>query len=94
MAISTSSTPRVFSLFMTRSQNFAPSLCSIHSPRISLSPFRPDAKRDIHRLVPHGSLVAHLDPDRIEEDQRIECFKLVGSPFRHLVQDGVGDGAD
>src|SRR5215218_7656271 len=37
-AISTSSTPRLLSSVMTRSQNFAPSVCSIHSPRISLVP--------------------------------------------------------
>ena len=37
-AISTSSTPRLFSSFMTRSQNLAPSLCSIHSPRTSFVP--------------------------------------------------------
>ena len=30
--------PRFFSSFMTRSQNFAPSVCSIHRPRISLVP--------------------------------------------------------
>ena len=36
MAISTSLTPRPFSSFITRSQNFAPSLCSIHSPRTFL----------------------------------------------------------
>ena len=28
----------LFSSFITRSQNFAPSVCSIHSPRISLLP--------------------------------------------------------
>src|SRR5215203_4729726 len=37
-AISTSSTPRFLSSLMTRSQNLAPSVCSIHSPRISLVP--------------------------------------------------------
>src|SRR4051812_20786028 len=37
-AISTSSTPRFLSSVMTRSQNLAPSVCSIHSPRISLVP--------------------------------------------------------
>jgi hypothetical protein len=38
MAISTSSTPRFFSLVMTRSQNLAPAVCSIQRPRISLVP--------------------------------------------------------
>jgi hypothetical protein len=31
-------TPRVRSSFITRSQNFAPSVCSIHSPSASLLP--------------------------------------------------------
>lgn len=31
-------TPRFFSSFMTRSQNLAPSVCSIQMPRISLVP--------------------------------------------------------
>ena len=37
-AISMSSTPRFLSSFMTRSQNLAPSFCSIQRPRISLVP--------------------------------------------------------
>lgn len=37
-AIKTSSTPRFFSSFMTRSQNLAPSFCSSQRPRISLVP--------------------------------------------------------
>ena len=94
MAISTSSTPRFFSSFMTRSQNLAPSVCSIQRPRISFVPSGADAERDIDRLVADRPLVAHLDPDRIEEDQRIEGFQRPVLPVRHLVQDGVGDGAD
>ena len=39
-AIRQSLMPRALSSFMTRSQNLAPSLCSIHSPRISLVPSR------------------------------------------------------
>lgn len=37
-AIRMSATPRFFSSFMTRSQNLAPSVCSIQIPRISLVP--------------------------------------------------------
>ena len=37
-AIRTSSTPRALSSFITRSQNFAPSVVSIQIPRISLRP--------------------------------------------------------
>src|SRR5215472_2091904 len=37
-AIRTSSTPRFFSSFMTLSQNFAPSVCSIQMPNTSFSP--------------------------------------------------------
>jgi hypothetical protein len=40
----TSSTPRVLSSFMTRSQNLAPSLCSIHRPRTCLCPSQSRAR--------------------------------------------------
>src|SRR5512144_746739 len=55
---------------------------------------RPDAKGNIDRLVADGSLVAHLDADRIEENQRVESFERPVLPVRHLLQNGIGDGAD
>src|SRR5215212_1363921 len=92
-AISTSSTPRFFSSAITRSQNFAPSVCSIHRPRISL---RPSARmpRARYRLVADGALVADLHPQRVEEDQGIDRLERPVLPLGDLVQDGVGHRAD
>src|SRR5207253_5874667 len=73
-AISTSSTPRFLSSFMTRSQNLAPSFCSIQRPRNLLHPVRPNAERDVHRLVPDETFVPDLHPQGVEEDQRINRF--------------------
>ena len=63
-------------------------------PQDFLRSVRPDAKGDIDRLVADGSLVAHLDADRIEEDQRVKSFQRPVLPVRHLLQNGIGDGAD
>ena len=93
-AIRMSSTPRLRSSFITRSQNFAPSVCSIHRPRISLWPVGADAEREVDRLVAHRALVADLHPQRVEEHQRIERLERPVLPFGHLVQDGVGHRAD
>jgi hypothetical protein len=38
--------------------------------------------------------VAHLHPERVEEDQRVERLERPVLPFGHLVEDGVRDGAD
>src|SRR5512134_1808511 len=91
MAISTSSTPRVFSSFMPELGALA-----LLDPKAKdlLGSVRPDAERNINRLVAHSSFIAHLDPDRIEEDQGIKGLQGAVLPFRHLVQDGVGDRAD
>src|SRR5512144_2257955 len=55
---------------------------------------RPDAKGDIDCLVADGSLLAYLDADRIEENQWVKRFQRPVLPVRHLLQDGIGDGAD
>src|SRR3954469_13811009 len=91
-AISTSSTPRFLSSVMTRSQNLAPSVCSIQSPRISLVPSArtPSATW----LVADQSLVADLHPQRVKEDQGIDRLERAGLPGRDLVQNGIGDRAD
>src|SRR3954468_19475490 len=82
-AISTSSTPRFFSSVITRSQNLAPSVCSIHKPEDLLGAVRPHAQRDMHRLVAHRAFVAHFDPQGIEEDQRGQRLKGGPPPLRH-----------
>ena len=63
-------------------------------PQNFLGAVGPDTKNDIDRLVAHGSFVAHLDPDRIEENQGVKGFERPVLPFGHLFQDRVGDGAD
>src|SRR5512135_259774 len=98
-AISTSSTPRFFNSVITRNQNLAPSLCSIHSPRISLvpsgrTPRAAHAARDVDGLVAHHALVAHLDPQGVEEHQRVEGLQRTPLPLGHFLQHGVGDRAD
>ena len=45
-------------------------------------------------LVPDHALVADLDPERVEEDHRIDRIEWPVLPFPHLVEDGVGDPAD
>src|SRR5262245_47816338 len=88
-----SSTPRFLSSFMTRSQNLAPSVCSIHRPRTCLWPSQSSARaRD--GLVPDHALVADLDPKGIEEEHRVDRIQGAVLPFAHLIQDGIGDPAD
>src|SRR3954468_14844921 len=60
-AMRMSPTPRFLSSFMTRSQNLAPSVFSIHRPRI-LHAVCLDAQGDVDRLVADHALVSDLDP--------------------------------
>src|SRR5512132_1759017 len=94
MAISTSSTPRLFTPGSSPGAEFG--ALGLFDPKSQdfLRPVRADAERDIDRLVSHRPFVAHLDADGIEEDQRIKSFERPVLPVRHLVEDGVGDGAD
>jgi hypothetical protein len=71
-AIRTLPTPRVLSSFITLSQNLAPSVCSIHSPRTSFSPSLVEGERDVDSRVAHQALAANLDPQRVEENHRID----------------------
>src|SRR3954468_23435430 len=54
----------------------------------------PDPERDIDGLVADRALVAHLDADRVEEDQRIERLERPVLPFGDLVEHGIGHRAD
>jgi len=38
------------------------------------------AERDVHRLVADQPLIPYLDPQRIEENQRIDRFQGAGLP--------------
>ena len=52
------------------------------------------AQRDVHGLVPDDAFVADLDPQRVEEHQRIDGLERPRLPGGDLVQHRVGDGAD
>src|SRR6266576_1097788 len=67
-AIRISWTPRLRSSVITRSQNLAPSVCSIHSPRISLWPEQRRPDRQVQRPVADQTLIADFYAHRIEEN--------------------------
>jgi len=46
------------------------------------------------RLIAHHAFVADLDPDRIEENQRIGWVQRALLPACDFLQHGVGDRAD
>ena len=54
----------------------------------------PDAQGNIDGLVADHAFVADLDPQGVEENQRIEVLERPVLPFRHLVEDVLGDRAD
>src|SRR5215218_9304242 len=57
-AISTSSTPRFLSSVMTRSQNLAPSVCSIHGQRYIVCRNEAEAEKD---ATDHAAIIVALD---------------------------------
>ena len=63
-------------------------------PEDLLGAVRPHAERDMHRLVPDRAFIAHLDPQGIEEHQRVQRLQRALLPLCHFVEHGVGDGAD
>src|SRR5215207_8614340 len=85
--------PRFLSSFMTRSQNLAPSEVSIHS-REYPSFRQHDAERDIDRLVADQAFIADLDPQRIEEDQRIHRLERPVLPLADGLEHRVPDRRD
>src|SRR3712207_5212281 len=94
-AMRMSCTPRSRSSFMTRSQNLAPSLRSIHRPSTSLAPSgRTPGATWTALLVAHRALVAHLHAERVEEDQGVRGLERPVLPLGGLVQHGAGHRAD
>ena len=73
--------------------DFAPSVCSIHRPRFPWFR-RADSKGDVDGFVAHHAFVAHLDPDGVEEHQRIERLQRPVLPFGDLLEDSVRDRTD
>ena len=90
-AMTMSWTPRVFNSFTTRSQNLAPSVCSIQMPRMLNGAARQNMQREVDRLIAHEAFVADLDPNGIEEHQRVTDIEGAVLPFCNLVQHCVGD---
>src|SRR5262249_42966442 len=60
-------------------------------PQHPLLAFAVEGERHVDRLVAHQPLVADLDPQRVEENHRVERPVL---PFANLLEDRVGDPAD
>ena len=52
------------------------------------------AERGVHRLVADQPFIPDLNPQGIEEHQRIDCFQGAGLPGCDLLQNRVGDRAD
>src|SRR3546814_5711269 len=53
-----------------------------------------DAERDMEGLVADHAFIPDLDPDRVEEDQRINRVKRPLLPGGDLVEDRIGHRAD
>ena len=53
-----------------------------------------ESERDIDRLVFNEALIADLDPQGVEENDRVDGIERPVLPLAHLVQDGIGDPAD
>jgi hypothetical protein len=52
------------------------------------------AQRQVDRLVAYHGVLADLDPQRVEEDDRVHRFQRAGLPGADLGHHGVGDAAD
>jgi hypothetical protein len=74
--------------------NFAPSVCSIQSPRTVLLAVRIEGKRHIDSLVLDQAFVANLDPQGVEEHNGIDRVERPVLPVPHLLEHRVGDPAD
>src|SRR3954454_21289610 len=59
-----------------------------------LRPVCPDAQGDVDRLVPDQAFIADLDPERVEEDQRVDRLQRPGLPGRDLLEHRVRHRAD
>src|SRR4030088_1494538 len=80
-ATSTSSTPRFFSSFMTRSQQLAPSFCSSQRPKNFLGPVGAHTECDVHSFVADQAFIADLHAQGVEENQwvgRLQRPRLPG----------------
>src|SRR6516165_10451089 len=93
-AMRMSLTPRALSSLTTLSQNLAPSVCSIHSPRTSFSPSGLSASATYTTLFLTRPSSRILDPQGVEKHHRIDRVEWPVLPLPNLVDDRVGDPAD
>jgi len=52
------------------------------------------AQGQVHGLGAHHRLITDLDPQRVEEHDRVHRLQRAALPGRNLAHDGVGDAAD
>lgn len=76
------------------SQNLVPSVCSIQRPQHVALAVGLNAQGQIDGLVADHAVVADLDPQRVEEDDRIHRLKWTALPAQRLGHHLVGDRAD
>src|SRR6516225_10221414 len=93
-AINTSSTPRFFRSFITRSQEFGAFILLEPEAENFLGAVGAHAERDMHRRVADEPFIADLDPQRIEENQWVNRLRRSRLPGGDLIQHSVGDRAN
>src|SRR3954471_21215675 len=93
-AIRTSSTPPVFELVHDLQPELGALVPLEPQAQDLLRPVGPDAQGDVDRLVPDQAFIADLDPERVEEDQRVDRLQRPGLPGRDLLEHRVRHRAD
>lgn len=89
-----SSTPRLLSSVITRSQKPAPFGLLDPEPQHVLLSLAIDAEGEIDGLVPHHAFVPYLHAERVEDDHWVHAVEgplLLGG---HLLEHRIGDGTD
>src|SRR5712692_7098104 len=93
-AISTSLTPRV----LTRGSSPRAELGALGlldpQPQHLFLAVAVEGEGNVDRLVAHQPLVADLDPQRIEENHRIDRIERPALPFPNFLENRIGDPAD
>src|SRR5713226_9564378 len=93
-AISTSLTPRV----LTRGSSPRAELGALGlldpQPQHLFLAVAVEGEGNVDRLVAHQPLVADLDPQRIEENHRINRIERPALPFPNFLENRIGDPAD
>jgi len=77
----------VFELVHDAQTDLAPSFCSIHRPRTTLAPSAITPSAIWIALLRDHAFIADLDPDRIEEHQRVSAPIWLSGTSRPLFPD-------